>query len=355
LGGALQDSWQENIAFGNDFCDQVLSEDIYDGTMTCVIHESLTNRFRELCGEFYMRRPKVKLDNLVAVITVAEKRYFDLAASEIGLTASAVRKQIDAVEAILGVRLFEGKKGHVALTEEGESFLPEARMAVERAILAEEKTLTLQTLKRHHLLIGHSTYLPPRLISLIRQVKIEAIPLVRIKHVSALTRDVVKRVFEGSLHAGFGFLPIEQPELLCPPIYEEPLQACIPSSHRLAARAIIHPQDLDGEPMIAVAREPLPQLHREIEEHFSGFGISLNIVADAFAPPEALNYVGQKIGICLLASSSIFARQGIVVRPLSTRILVQRSGLFFREDNQSPILQRFIQSVLQQSHARLKP
>jgi DNA-binding transcriptional LysR family regulator len=351
----LQDPLQENIAFGNDFCDQATPQSIYDGTMTHVIDESLTNRFRELCGEFYMRRPKVKLDNLVAVITVAERRDFDQTANEMGLTASAVRKQVDAVEAILGVELFEGKKGHVALTEEGESFLPDARMAVERAILAEEKTLTLQAIKHHHLLIGHSTFLPPRLISLIRQMKIEAMPLVRIKHVSALTREVVQRVFEGSLHAGFGFLPIEQPELLCPPIYEEPFQACIPSGHRLAARAIIHPQDLDGEPMIAVARDPLPQLHREIEEHFSGFGISLNIVADAFAPPEALNYVVQKVGICLLASSSIVARQGIVVRPLSTRILMQRSGLFFRGDNRSPILQRFVQSALQQAHARLKP
>jgi len=106
--------------------------------------------------------------------------------------------------------------------------------------------------------------------------------------------------------------------------------------------------------MIAVAREPMPQFHREIEEHFSGFGIALKVVADAFAPAEALNHVVQKIGICLLASSSIVARQGIVVCSLSTHILMRRSGVFLREDSRSPLLQWLIDTALQQTKARLK-
>jgi DNA-binding transcriptional LysR family regulator len=313
-----------------------------------------TNRFGDLCGESCMRRPKVKLDSLVAIITVAEKRDVDLAASEMGLTASAVRKQIDAVEAILGIGLFEGKKGNLAPTEDGETFLADARIAVERAILAEEKALALQALKHHRLRIGHSTYLPPRMIALINGMKLEETSLTRIEHVSGLTMDIVRRVFEGSLHAGLGFLPIEQPELLVHPIHEEPLVVSIPSGHKLAARSVIYPHDLDGEPIIALAREHLPQLHQEIEEHFSGFGITLNIVVDAFAPPEALNYVSQKIGICLLASTDITARHGIVVRPLSTRILMRRSGVFLREDNRSPLLQKLVESVLRHTKTRLK-
>ncbi len=298
-----------------------------------------------------MRRPRVKLDNLVAVITVAEKRDVDLAAGELGLTPSAVRKQIEAVEGVLGVGLFEGRKGNLAVTEDGEIFVADARVAVERAILAEEKTLSRQALKHHHLHIGHSTYLPPRLIALVHRIGIEGSPLVRIDHVSGLTANIVRRVFEGSLHAGLGFLPIQEPELLVRPLYEEPLVACIPSSHRLAAKAAIYPHELDGEPVIAVAREPMPLLHREIEEHFAEFGITLRIVADAFAAPEALNYVVQKIGICLLAATSIAVRQGIAVRPLSTRVLMRRSGIFIREDNRSPLLQRLIDAVLEAAGA----
>jgi LysR family hca operon transcriptional activator len=262
------------------------------------------------------------------------------------LTPSAVRKQIEAVEGVLGVGLFEGRKGNLAVTEDGEIFVADAMVAVERAILAEEKTLSRQALKHHHLYIGHSTYLPPRLIALVHRIGIEGIPLVRIDHVSGLTANIVRRVFEGSLHAGFGFLPIQEPELMVRLINEEPLVACIPSSHRLAAKAAIYPHDLDGEPVIAVAREPMPLLHREIEEHFAEFGITLRIVADAFAAPEAMNYVVQKIGICLLAASSVTVRQGVSVRPLSTRVLTRRSGIFIREDNRSPLTQKLIETVL---------
>ncbi|MBB5343780.1 LysR family transcriptional regulator [Tunturibacter empetritectus] len=287
-----------------------------------------------------MRRPKVKLDNLVAIITVAEKHDIDVAAGEMGLTASAVRKQIEVVESTLGVRLFEGKKGNLMPTEDGELFLVDAKRSVEHALLAEEKTLARQALRRHQFLIGHSTYLSPRLIALVNQIGIEDTPLIRIQHISGLTSAIVRRVLEGSLHAGFGFLPIPNPELMVHPIFEEPLVACIPSTHKLTMKPSIYPHDLEDEAIIAVAREPLPQLHQQIEEHFGEFGIKLHVVADAFAPPEALTYVAQKVGICLLARTSIVVQPGITVKPLSTRVLMRRSGIFIRADNRSPLVQK---------------
>lgn len=302
-----------------------------------------------------MRRPKVKLDNLVAVITVAKRHDFDAAAKEMGLTASAVRKQVETVESILGVPLFEGKKGSLVLTEDGESFIVDAKRSVEHSLLAEEKTLARQALRNHHLIIGHSTYLPPKLITLITRLHMEDTLAVRIEHVSGLTSTIIQRVLEGSIHVGFGFLPIDSPELLVRPIHEEPLVVCMPSGHKLSTKPLIYPHDFDDEPIIAVSREALPQLHREIEEHFAEFGVRLRVVADAFAPPEALTHVVQKMGICLLAESSFIVQPGIVVRPLSTRVLTRKSGIFVREDNTSPLLQKLIDLAIRQARdARLK-
>jgi DNA-binding transcriptional LysR family regulator len=78
-------------------------------------------------------------------------------------------------------------------------------------------------------------------------------------------------------------------------------------------------------------------------------------VAEAFAPPEALTLVAQKVGICFMAGSSIVQRSGIVVRPLSTRVLMRRSAVIVREDNRSPLVQKFIEIVLEKvKAARLK-
>ena len=97
-----------------------------------------------------MRRPKVKLDNLMAVMTVAAKHNIDHAADELGLSSSGVRKQIENIESVFGIRLFESMKGTLSLTPEGEEFHTDARRAVEQVLLAEEKVFVLVTMECCH-------------------------------------------------------------------------------------------------------------------------------------------------------------------------------------------------------------
>jgi DNA-binding transcriptional LysR family regulator len=156
-------------------------------------------------------------------------------------------------------------------------------------------------------------------------------------------------VSEGSFHAGFGILPIRAPGLLIRTIYEEPLMACIPVGHRLAVKPVISPHDFDGEPMIAVSREPWPERHQEIVDHCADFGVTLRVVADAYSAPEALAYVEQNTGICLLPGTLVAVRPGVTVKPLSTRVLMRRCGVFIREDNRSPLLQKLLEVSLRQA------
>lgn len=305
-----------------------------------------------------MRRPKVKLDNLITFMAVAARRSIDSAADELGLSASGVRKQLENIETAFGIRLFESRRGSLALTEDGDAFYQDTKKAVEQVLLAEEQVAARKAINNHHLKIGHSTNLPPKLISGIVQIAVEDNQLVRIEHRSGLTSTVVRGVIEGTLHAGFGVLPIHMPELLVRTIHVEPLVACIPTGHRLAVKPAISPQDLDGEAMIAVSREPWPERHREIEDHFSDFGVVPSIVADAYSAPEALLYVEQKVGICLVAATSIVGRPALTVRPLSTHVLMRRCGVFIREDNRSPLLQKLLEISLLLSdhqHQRREP
>jgi DNA-binding transcriptional LysR family regulator len=295
-----------------------------------------------------MRRPKVKLDNLIAFMTVAEKHNVDDAAGELGLSASGVRKQLDIIENTFGIRLFEKIGGKLVLTEDGEWFYEDTMKAVEQALLAEEQVYARQAIRNHHLVVGHSTNLPPRLIAAVTQLHVEDGALVHIEHRSGLTSTTVRGVIDGSLHAGFGILPIRSSELLIRTVYEEPLVACVPTGHRLAFKSAVSPQDFDGEPFIAVSREPWPERHREIENHCADFGVALNVVLDAYSAPEALAHVEQKTGICLLSVSSAVGRPGLVVKPLSTHVLVRRCGVFVREDNRSPLLQKLVEASLRQ-------
>ena len=302
-----------------------------------------------------MRRPKVKLDNLIAFMTVAAKHNVDYAAEELGLSASGVRKQLDNIESTFDIRLFEKSGGRLTLTDDGERFHEDADKAVEQALLLEERVYARKAIRNHHLVIGHSTNLPPKLITVITRIQIDDTHPVRLEHRSGLTSTTIRGVMEGSLHAGFGILPIRAPELLIRTIYAEPLVVCIPAGHRLASKSVISPQDFDGEPIIAVSREPWPGRHQEIEDHCADFGVALRVAADAYSASEALAYVEQGAGLCLLPGSSVSGHPGITVRPLSTHILKRRCCVFIRDDNHSPVLQNLVDVSLRLSeHIHLK-
>lgn len=65
-------------------------------------------------------------------VHTAEKLSFRAAASELGVTPTAVSKAVAALEAELDVRLFNRTSRHVALTPEGEVYLRHCREALDR-------------------------------------------------------------------------------------------------------------------------------------------------------------------------------------------------------------------------------
>ena len=298
-----------------------------------------------------MRIPRISLDTFIAVVVTAEQRCVMRAAAEIGRSPAAITKRIKAAERIAMRKLFHSSEDGLELTRHGRILYEESRKTMDHALLAEEKLEAFRKLESSHLLIGHSTYLSARLMTTLIQFHLNEASSVKIEHVPGLSSSIVQQVVEGTLHVGFGFLPLEHPDLTVRKLLEEPLVACIPASHPLSTRHTIHPEDLDGAPFIAVARTQMPVFHAEIEGFFLGFGVILNVVADAFAPPEALAYVEQKIGICLLAPSSVTARQGIVVRPLSSRALTRKSGLFLREDSDHVFIREFCEQIWKKTEA----
>lgn len=296
-----------------------------------------------------MRVPRATIDMLAAVIAVAETKTLDKAAVVLGLsTAFAVHKRIKAARDLFETDLFTIAKSGFALTEEGQTLYEGSLRVVGQALLAEEKVIALTKLKAGRVLIGHCTYLPPKLLAAILKLDIDGSedPPIRIEHVPGFTEMVVQRVTDGTLHAGFGYLPIKGEELLSRVLFDEPLVVALPARHPLAVKPSIHPQELADEPVIAVFRHTLPWMHEEIEDFFSGFGITLRVFADAFGPPEAMTMVENRLGICLVGASTVI-QSGITTRPLEPRVLTRKSGLFVREDNHHYIVRAFIDRVLE--------
>ena len=286
------------------------------------------------------------MDMLAAVIAVARQKAIPAAGEELALTASAVHKRVRNTSKLLGTPLFTVTENGMLLTEAGALFVRDAERALEQALLVEDRITALLEIEGGRLLVGHSTYLPPRFLISMLRLGFEDRSRYRIQHIPGLTADIAKRVVEGTAHAGFGELPVDAAELISHLLWEEALVVCMPPGHPLSVKAAVRPQDLEGEPIIAIGRESLPRFHQEIEDFFAGFGIRLQIVADAFGPPEAVVMVEQKVGLCLLAPSDI-SRTSVTGKPLTLRTLKRKYGLFVREDNDHAALKAFIDLALE--------
>jgi DNA-binding transcriptional LysR family regulator len=233
---------------------------------------------------------------------------------------------IKAASALFEADLFASAGDGLAITEESQALYDGALRALAQTVLAEEKVVALVTLKVGRLLIGHCTYLPPKLLAAVLKLDFggdQDVPM-QIEHVPGFTEMVVQQVTEGTLHVGFGYLPIQSQDLLSRILLEEPLVVAMPALHPLAVRPSLSPRDLAEEPLITVSRQTLRWMHEEIENFFSGFGVNLRVVADAFGPPEALTMVENRLGICLVGASTA-TNPGIVTKPLNQECLPARA------------------------------
>src|SRR6516225_4277176 len=78
------------------------------------------------------------LDGVEAFLSVGQHRSFRRAAAELGVTPSAIRQAIRAIEARVGAALFIRTTRSVGLTEAGERFLSRAKPAFEELLAASE-------------------------------------------------------------------------------------------------------------------------------------------------------------------------------------------------------------------------
>lgn len=296
-----------------------------------------------------MRVPRVTVDIIAGVIALAQKKNLEAAGRELGVSPSAVYKRIQAANQIFATRLFTSTNDGAVLTEAGEVFYAHAIKALEQVLLAEETTIASSEIQARHLLVGHSTYLPTRLLALIHDLNLTATLGIHLEHKPGLTLGLVEAVTKGTVHAGFGYLPFTHTDLLVYPLAEEPVLVCMPSGHPLAVKALIRPKDLEGQPIIAIGREIFPTLQQLVDEFFADFGIKLKVAADAFGPPEAVAMVEQKVGICFLTASNIRAKASVVARSLSPQTLTRKYALFLREDNRHSALKSFVDLILERT------
>lgn len=281
-----------------------------------------------------------ELSQLRCFVAVAEELHFGHAAARLNMTQPPLSRQIQILERVLGVTLFQRSNRSVRLTPAGQSFLIEARMILK---LTESAALLARRVaegKAGSVNIGFTaasaySYVP-ELVAACRQ----QLPDVELILKEMVSGDQLKRLGAGEIDIGLLRPPIPRGGLQLFRVKAEPMIAAVPAGHPLARAEAIALPDLTAEPFIMYAPYEARYFHDLLVEMFSRAALVPAFVQHLAQIHSILAMVHSGVGVALVPEAAQNLQfSGVALRPLAGA--QQRPAeLYFvcRGDNDNPLL-----------------
>jgi len=293
----------------------------------------------------------MELRHLRYVVALAEELHFGRAAARLGISQPPLSQQLAALEAELGVRLFDRSRREVRLTTAGALFVEEARTTLLAAERARAVALQAERGELGELRMGlfASAPLSRGIAGAIGEFR-TAYPGARLTLTEAPSQQQIQRITQGELDVGFlrsPGQPLLPTGLEAIEVVREPLCAVIPAGHVLARRAgPLAITALAGEPMVFFARSFSPAMHDQIHALCTTAGFTPRLVQEANANAMILGLVAAGLGVSILPAAQCGVRPARVrVRPLAGDAAVTASWLAYRTRESNMLARRFVDLV----------
>ncbi|MCU0526932.1 MAG: LysR family transcriptional regulator [Elainella sp. Prado103] len=287
----------------------------------------------------------MELRHLRYFIAVAEELSFSRAAEQLRIAQPPLSQQIQALEAELGVKLFDRKKRPLQLTLAGQAFLEEARsilLQLEQSVL---KTQSIHLGESGYLTIGFTSSITNGVLPNILRMFQEHYPAVKLilregnnaSQIQKLRDRLVDLIFVYQYQSG------ETDEFVVAPIAQEFLVAVLPAPHPLAAQQQIALVDLADQAFVMPLYQVVPGLTEQIYRLCAQQNFVPQVAQEAIFMVTILGLVAGGIGVSLLPSSAqTLRREGVVFRPLQDATETIQLSAIWRRQDESPILQQFL-------------
>lgn len=219
-----------------------------------------------------MNRNIQKYEALVAVV---EEGNITKAAQKLSFAQSSVSKMISDLESEWHIHLLERSRSGVQLTEEGKMLMPYIRGLLDSCSRLEEKVGEISGLECGEVRIGVFSSVAehwlPRVITSFHKDH----PGIHYELLTGDYDEIEAWLEEGRIDAGFLRLPARHPFDTIE-ITKDPYLVILPKGHPLCAKKEIAPEDLNGQPFLALEHggrtdvsEFLEKYHIRPDIHFS--------------------------------------------------------------------------------------
>lgn len=139
----------------------------------------------------------------------------------------------------------------------------------------------------------------------------------------SISSQVVDWVATGFCDIGFAQYPLDFPHIDVELLPAVPAVAVLPEGHRLAAKAVLEPQDFLGEPFVSL--EQSTPLRYRTDALFASAGITRQTRVETPLSMIACSLVaaGAGVGIVDPYTAAEYSGRGVVVRPLRPTIIYE--------------------------------
>ncbi len=286
----------------------------------------------------------MELRHLRYFVTVAEELHFGRAAKKLHISQPPLSMQIRALEAELGVTLFNRTQRSVPLTQSGNALLGEARHILARADQAVLMTRRASRGEIGELAIGFISVTDYNVLPVVLREFRPAFPLVNLTLRESTTDAQIRDLLAGRIDVGFVLPPINEPSLESLPILREPLIAALPDKHPLARKAgKLVLEKLKDAPFILFPRPYAPGLHDDVVSCCKAAGFSPRVEQEAIQMQTIVSLVSAELGVALIpASLTNLRRTGVTYKELKAGSPLTEVHLAWRRGDDLPARRVFV-------------
>ncbi|MFD0667890.1 LysR substrate-binding domain-containing protein [Ramlibacter sp. MAHUQ-53] len=260
------------------------------------------------------------LTELKYIVAVAREKHFGKAAEACFVSQPTLSVAIKKLEEELEVKLFERSANEVSVTPLGEEIVRQAQSVLEQAAAIKEIAKRGKDPLAGPLRLGVIYTIGPYLLpDLVRQA-IDRTPQMPLMLQENFTVRLLEMLRTGEIDCAILAEPFPDTGLAVAPLYDEPFMAAVPSTHPLAGRSAITPQELKQETMLLLGTghcfrdhvlEVCPEFARfssdaegirrsfegsslETIKHMVAAGMGVTLVPRLSVPKEALAARGRR-------------------------------------------------------------
>src|SRR2546427_3059008 len=289
----------------------------------------------------------MELRHLRYFVAVAEALNFTKAAAKRHLAQPSLTRQIHNLEAEIGVHLLNRSKNQVTLTEEGRSFLVDARRIL---ALATESVQAVQRLSRGETGQLNIAYLSnsdfellPKTLAAFRQ----SFPHIALNLFDMAPAEQFRALEARKIDLGFVGLPpaATTRQLQWESIARHRTVVVLPEKHPLARKRRVNLRALKTLFFVGMSEKTHPGFRDWLCKACQQAGFTPRILQDAELEPALMTFVAEGLGVSLAREHiKKLPHPGVAFRPLAPPVKADYC-IAWNEDNDSRALQRYVEIV----------